>query len=223
MATYITMPGGLEDTMRTPVKTEVANNANLPIVDGIATAPPRCPGAQIEDQDDLVDHFAVAIHEAWQKCSRAILEPATQCAEANQVLEPVPCDRLLEKRSFRPTFKLASIGWKTALYDLEIEELLQPDWKLLRELRNLDADELDQPIEQGIVWPYSRRTEILKWVSNPRNCKRVTETRVTRVAILASHNEDISFLEEARGASRDLVRLRGQTSARIRCASPERP
>jgi len=120
--------------------------------------------ARTKPDDDLIITLGNRINQHWTKAVQSIFEVASACAEGNK-LDSAGKKRLFSLLPFSPaTFsKLASIGADNRLDDKSIRQLLPPSLSTIYEVQQLNDQQLQAAVAQGVLNPKVTRAELQKW------------------------------------------------------------
>jgi hypothetical protein len=114
------------------------------------------------------EEYAECIQATWQEATESIMVVARLCAQANKQLGPDEKKRLLKLLPFSlPVFsKLAQIGGDDRLFQQDVQRLLPPNYSIIYSIGQLDDKELKAAIQEGVIAPDLKRTELAEWVKN---------------------------------------------------------
>jgi hypothetical protein len=110
--------------------------------------------------------YADRIRTHWYRATASIMEVARLCAEANKRLSPAGKKELVNVLPFSgPTFsKLAQIGDDRRLQSSRVQKLLPPSYSIIYSVGQLEDDELQSAIRDGIISPTLKRSDLDEWL-----------------------------------------------------------
>lgn len=117
-----------------------------------------------------VKSYADRIRTHWHRAAASIMEVAHLCAEANNRLSAPNKKELVKVLPFSgPTFsKLAQIGNDRRLQSNRVQKLLPPSYSIIYSVGQLDDNELEAAIKEGIVTPTLRRSDLDDWLKTKK-------------------------------------------------------
>jgi hypothetical protein len=113
-----------------------------------------------------VKSYADRIRTHWHRAAASIMEVARLCADANNRLSAPNKKELVKVLPFSsPTFsKLAQIGDDPRLQTQRVQKLLPPSYSIIYSVGQLDDNELEAAIKEGIVTPTLKRSDLDEWM-----------------------------------------------------------
>ncbi len=124
--------------------------------------------------DVTLNTLAERINSCWQRTAQGVLDTARLCADAREQLEEEELEELKSQLDFsRPTFtKLAKVGAKSELYEEQVSALLPPHFSIVYQVANMDDEQRDRAIAQGVITPGMSRSELREWVASQNGTQK---------------------------------------------------
>ena len=126
-----------------------------------------------------VHECAERLNAKWRRATDDILEIAADCIKAFEKLTTADTKKEFFKNLvFSPaTFsKLCHIGRDPRLQDEEVKSLLPPKYSVMYEVTQLTTEELNEAIDQEVLKPDTRRSDLIAWRDKRRGKSRASQT-----------------------------------------------
>lgn len=157
------------------------------------------PGETLKEVSDHMRELTARIKKSVLSLTADILEVAQLCAEADESLNTEEKKQFIGLLPFsRPTFsKFVKIGNDHRLRESPLLELLPQNHTLLYPIAQLDNDELDAAVDEGVIYPKMKRADLLQWTSERRGKDVHAPVAPARDGSAADQDGDDSALERS--------------------------